>query len=109
MELKEATIYTIDRETTTTKNIPEDSEKFNEYLHKILITMANNKIVKKYKSKAQTKQVLTCIKNIIDNQNEPTDCEVFFESISKRLLEKELWAQSKIEKMQKSVQVGSLM
>lgn len=110
MELKGATIYTIDRENNSTeKNIPEDSEKFNEYLHEILITMADNEIVKNYKSKAATTQVLNCIKKIIDNQNEPTDCEVFFESISKRLLEKELWAQSKIEKMQKSVQVGSLI
>lgn len=110
MELKEATIYTIDRENnTTTKNIPDDSIEFNEYLHKILITMANNKIVKNYKSKAETTQVLTCIKNIINNQNEPTNCEQFFESISTRLLEKEISAQNKIEKMEKSVQVGSLI
>lgn len=54
MELKVATIYTIDRENnTTTKNVPEDDIKFNEYLHKVLITMANNKIVKNYKSKAK--------------------------------------------------------
>ena len=110
MELKQATIYTIDRQNNITiKNIPDDSIKFDDYFHEILITMADNKIVKNYKSKAATTQVLNCIKKIIDNQNEPTDCEVFFESISKRLLEKELWAQSKIEKMQKSVQVGSLM
>lgn len=54
--------------------------------------MANNKIVKKYKSNAKTIQVLTCIKNIIDNQIASTNCEEFFESISKRLLEKEISA-----------------
>lgn len=110
MELKVATIYTIDRENnTTTKNIPEDDIKFNEYLHKVLITMANNKIVKNYKSKAKTTQVINCIKDIIENQSEPTVCEEFFDSVSMRLLEKEISAQSKIEKMEKSVQVGSLI
>lgn len=83
--------------------------EFDEYLHKILIKMANNKIVKNYKTKAETKQVLTYIKKIIDNQSEPADCEKFLKCFSEMLLEKELWAQSKIEKMQKSVQVGSLM
>lgn len=110
MELKVATIYTIDRENnTTTKNVPEDDIKFNEYLHKVLITMANNKIVKNYKSKAKTTQVINCIKDIIENQSEPTVCEEFFDSVSMRLLEKERSAQSKIEKMEKSVQVGSLI
>lgn len=110
MELKVATIYTIDRENnTTTKNIPDDGIKFDEYLHTVLITIANNKIVKNYKSKAETTQVINCIKNIIDNQSEPTVCEEFFESVSMRLLEKEISAQSKIEKMKKSVQVGSLI
>ena len=110
MELKEVTIYTIDRENnTTTKNIPDDGIKFDEYLQKVLFTMANNKNVKNYKSKAETTQVINCIKNIIDNQSEPTDCEELFESISMRLLDKEISAQSKIEKMKKSVQVGSLI
>lgn len=110
MRLKQATIYTIDREKNiTTKNIPEDSGKFDEYLQEILISMADNKIVKNYKSKAKTTQVLNCIKNIIERRDEPTDCEEFFESISMRLLDKEISAQSKIEKMKKSVQVGSLI
>lgn len=45
--------------------------------------MADNKIVKNYKSKAVTTQVLNCIKKIIDNQNEPTDCEVFLNQFLK--------------------------
>lgn len=109
MELKLASIYTIDRQQeTVVKNIPDENSNFEEYFNRVLMQIASNQEVKNCLPKSQQTQVISSISKLIDLQD-IEECDRLFNEISNRLLEKELIVQEKISRLKQEVQVGSLM
>ena len=109
MELVLTSIHTVDWvNNLVVKNKPRD-EEFYDYFSQILVRITNNKVVKNFLPKSENVQVVTAIKSIIDNKTDSEKCDNFFEDISNRLLEKEKSTQEKIERLDKKVQVGTLL
>lgn len=109
MELKLASIYTIDRQQeTVVKNIPDENSNFEEYFNRVLMQIASNQEVKNCLPKSQQTQVISSVSKLIDLQD-IEECDRLFNEISNRLLEKELIVQEKISRLKQEVQVGSLM
>lgn len=110
MELKLASIYTIDRQNKTVlKNTPDEDSNFEEYFNTVLVKIAQNEEVKNCLPKASHTQVISSVSKLIEVQNDEDECDILFNEISKRLLEKELVVQKKISRLKQEVQVGSLM
>lgn len=109
MELKLASIYTIDRQQeTVVKNIPDENSNFEEYFNRVLMQIASNQEVKNCLPKSQQTQVISSVSKLIDLQD-IEECDRLFNEVSNRLLEKELVVQEKISRLKQEVQVGSLM
>ncbi|HFI0155842.1 TPA: hypothetical protein ACGO9B_000921 [Streptococcus suis] len=109
MKLVLTSIHTIDRvNNRVVKNEPTN-EEFYDYFSQILVKITNNKVVKNFLPKSDNVQVVTAIRSIIYNKTDSEKCDGFFEDISKRLLEKEKSTQEKINRLDKEVQVGSLL
>lgn len=110
MELRLASIYTIDRQQKTVlKNIPDEGNNFEEYFNRVLVKIARNEEVKNCLPKSKYTQVINSIGKMIEVQEVEEECDLLFNEISKRLLEKELVVQEKISRLKQEVQVGSLM
>lgn len=110
MELKLASIYTIDRQQKdVVKNIPDEGSNFEEYFNHILVKIARNEEVMNCLPKSKYTQVINSIGKMIEVQDVEEECDLLFNEISKRLLEKELVVQEKISRLKQEVQVGSLM
>lgn len=109
MELKLSSIHTIDRENNMVlKNKPKNDEFYN-YFTQVLEKISKNKDLKNYLPKSNSTEVVSLIRKIIKLSENNDEAEKSFEAISQRLLEKEVEAQKRIDKMHREVQVGTLM
>lgn len=109
MKLKLSSIHTIDRERNKVfKNEPKNNE-FYDYFQQVLEKISKNKDLKNYLPKSNSTEVVSSIRKIIELRDDNDEVEKSFEAISQRLLEKEVEAQKRIDRMNREVQVGTLM
>lgn len=108
MELRLKDIQVIDRENNLThsKEIPLE---FSNYLQQILDIITNNEVVREYKIRNNNTFVVSQIKEVLTNQLDAEKIKKCFQNVAEKLLEKEVIAQQKINKMNVEVQVGSLI
>lgn len=109
MKLKLSSIHTIDRKINKVfKNEPKNKE-FYDYFQQVLEKISKNKDLKDYLPKSNSTEVVSSIRKIIELRDDNDKVEKIFEAISQRLLEKEVEAQKRIDRMNREVQVGTLM
>lgn len=105
-----SSIYTIDRKKgIAIENIPDEGSNFLDYFNEVLVKISNDKVKKKFLPKSTHTQVVTSVVNIIELNENSEDNNHLFKELAERLLEKESDVQEIINKMNKEVQVGSLM
>ncbi|AXU29187.1 TPA: hypothetical protein ACKONR_001190 [Clostridioides difficile] len=112
MELISKSIYTIDYENSliSSRSIPD---YFNEYIESLIEFVDENINVRLYRTRSQATQVVTNIKNIINESiREDIDKDVItlnHKEIAERLLLKEIEAQERISRMGTNIKKGSII
>ncbi len=84
----------------------EIPSSFDEYVLELIAHINNNTSVRNYKTDGNSKEVIRCI---IDIYNGKTDVDLVINkmnTIAKRLLDKEIDAQHRVERLSTNVQKG---
>jgi hypothetical protein len=115
MEILHKSIFIIDydSETLNQRNIPDD---FNSFIDSLITHINTNTSVRKYKPKAQTTQVVTCSREIVNNIIDPAKADKideisqgYFQEIANRLLHVEIETQAQINRLGQKIKKGSLV
>ncbi len=87
----------------------ETPESFDSYVVDLIEHIGNNTSVREYKTVANSKEVIGCILAMCANLNNIHFIFNKMDVIAQRLLQKEIEAQKKIERINTTVQKGSLI
>ncbi len=98
---KSLSIIDLDNEKYTTRSIPAD---FNEYIENLILYIENNEDIKRYKSRSLTTEVVALSISMSTNNKDKKYIDESINTISNRLLKKEITNNSF-----KNVQKGSLI
>lgn len=108
MEILSKAIRIIDyeNEKVYSRSVPDS---FNEYIDELISHVKNNETVRQFNTSSRDTEVINCILQIANQQE---NNELFLEKvevISNRLLKKEIHAQKRVSQMNTNVQKGSLI
>lgn len=87
----------------------ETPKTFNEYVYELIEHINGNSTVREFKTRSAYTEVISCAKQICENQKNATLVEEKTNAIANRLLSKEIYAQGLVGKMNTNVQKGSLI